>query len=459
MRRTPHGPPDDEGMSLVEVLVAMMIFAVISTGIIFTMLSLLSVTRDSRARQVALNLASEEVDDARTSGDLFELLDGERAVQVDDTTYHVRRSTRWVTDPGQDLQCGTSGSAAGSTLRYKRVNVEVTWDNMRSQTVPVRSDTIVSPDSHLNDPTLGTILVSVLSGDGSGRPGVSVSASAGSPHNGAKTPAVGPAATDAQGCSYILKVVPGNYDVSVSMPGYVDHQQNRVGKLTVGVGAGVSASAGFQYDRAATVTPRYASNVPPVSAETVRLPSNLDISFVSSYGTHVVPNRAASVELFPFSSGYTVLAGKFVAPSQANNGCLSVDPALWESGPDGVTAVGPPVPVTATTKPGERASVDLPMGLVSVSGSGRYLRATTAPPQGADPGCTVPMTYTFDLQGGDSAASTPTLGLPPGTWTISRGRSVSATAPVGAEQLKVVSRGAVAGAGTVVLDPRTEVTP
>jgi prepilin-type N-terminal cleavage/methylation domain-containing protein len=459
MQRNLTDRPDDEGMSLVEVLVAMMIFAVISTGIIFTMLSMLSVTRDSRARQVALNLASEEVDDVRTTGDLFELLDANRSVQVNDTTYHVKRSTRWVTDPGQDLQCGTSGSAAGSTLRYKRVNVEVTWDNMRSQTVPVRSDTVVSPDSHLNDPTLGTILVSVLSGDGSGRPGVAVGASVSSPANGARPLTVNPAATDAQGCTYILKVAPGNYDIKVTRAGYVDHKQNPTGTMTVGVGPGASASAGFQYDQAAKVTTRLAANYVPAAGETVRFPSNLDTSFVSSYGTHLLTGGSTTATVFPFSSGYTVLAGKFVAPSDANAGCVSVDPASWVPGPDGAVTLGPPDATTATTRPGGASTVDVPMGVVKVAGAGRYLRATTAAPQGADPGGAVPMTYTFDVGGNANGASTQTIALPPGTWTIARGNAASSTAAVPAAQLTVMSRGLVAGPGTVLLDPRVEVAP
>lgn len=457
MRRTPHGSPDDEGMSLVEVLVAMMIFAVISTGIIFTMLSMLSVTRDSRARQVALNLASEEVDDVRTTGGLFELLDANRSVQVNDTTYHVKRSTRWVTDPGQDLQCGTSGSAAGSTLRYKRVNVEVTWDNMRSQTVPVRSDTVVSPDSHLNDPTLGTILVSVLSGDGSGRPGVGVEASVSKPSNGAKPLAVLPAPTDAQGCSYILKVVPGNYDLTVRLPGYVDHKQNPTGTLTVGVGAGSSASAGFQYDRAATVNvkPEYSGDYVPAPGETVLLPKDLETSFVSSYGTHLLTDGATTATVFPFSSGYSVLSGKFVAPSDAGAGCIAVDPARWPIVVDAGTTFGPPAVGPAVTTPGGTSTTTALMGVLQVSGSGQYIQAKTTTPQGDDPGCAVPMTYTFKL--GENSPSVQTIALPPGSWTIARGANMNALKSV--SQLDLKTRGSVTAAGTIVLDPRVEVLP
>ena len=72
-RRLAAGP--DEGSSLVEVIVAMFIFALISVGVVHTMTSVLSVSRDSRSRQVALNLAAQAIDRSReSSDDLFALL-------------------------------------------------------------------------------------------------------------------------------------------------------------------------------------------------------------------------------------------------------------------------------------------------------------------------------------------------------------------------------------------------
>ncbi len=68
----------------------MMIFALLSTGLLYTMLSVLSVGRDSRARQVAANLAAEEIDLARDASSLFDARAG-RAPPCDlnGDTFHV----------------------------------------------------------------------------------------------------------------------------------------------------------------------------------------------------------------------------------------------------------------------------------------------------------------------------------------------------------------------------------
>src|SRR5690606_2055259 len=117
---------------------------------------------------------------------------------------------------------------------------------------------------HINDPSMGTILVSVLSGDGTGRPGVTVTAVPASPANGAGPLTVAPAKTDPQGCTYILKVKPGNYTVGVSTSNYVSHTQATSSSQVVGVAAGESAAVGFQYDAAATFVMKHAmGNVPP----------------------------------------------------------------------------------------------------------------------------------------------------------------------------------------------------
>lgn len=458
-RRLMSAQQGESGMSLVEVLVAMMIFAFVSTGIIYSMLATLSITRDARARQVALNLAAQEIDLARDAADLFDLYDDNRTVTLNGDVYTVNRSTQWVSDPGLDLQCGSSaGGSGGGTLRYKRVNVTVTWENMRSSTTPVRSDTVISPTDHINDPTLGTILVSVLSGDGTGRSGVSVSAAPGSPANGAAVLGVAPANTDVQGCSYILSVVPGNYVVTVSRSGYVDENQNGTSTRTIGVAAGTAASAGFQYDKAATLVVKYAANYTPAAGETVRIPNNMQTSFVSSYGTHSKPTTAALTQnfsLFPFQSGYTPLAGKYVAESATDAGCVSVDPAAWPDGVDvdGVTPITGAANTSVATSGGTSVNAPVAMGVVRVAsgGAGTYLKAVSAAPAGGDPGCSVPMTYTF---GSVLASPAATIALPPGSWTLYQGGSSSQTQVIPSARLTPLTRGIVTAPSTITLDPR-----
>ena len=224
---------DEDGVTLIEVLMAMLIFAIVSTGLIFTMLSVLSLGRDSRARQVAANLAAEDIDRTREEKDIFDLQDKSYTRALNGDTFHVDRDTSWVSDPDLEFQCGAGGGA----LRYKRVNITITWDGMRGGTEPVRADTVLDAKDRINDPTRSTLLVSVLNGEGLGSQGVSVSAqptTAAGVAVGAALPSV---LTDAEGCAYVLKAPPGNYKITVSKTGYVDINQSTAPSVQLSVSA------------------------------------------------------------------------------------------------------------------------------------------------------------------------------------------------------------------------------
>ena len=209
------------GFSLVEVLIAMMVFAILSIGVAYSLLSVLAMTKEGRAREMATNLAAQEIDLDRSAKDVFTLGDSTRTVSNALGSFIVKRTTQWVSGAGEGNGCG-SGTGV---LQYKRINVSVTWDGMRAGALPVRTDTQLAPKNVINDPALGTIIVSTLTAGGAGSAGISVSAAPTPGVAGNTAVAVTGAATNAQGCSYLLKVVPGTYDVTVSRAGYIDNGQ------------------------------------------------------------------------------------------------------------------------------------------------------------------------------------------------------------------------------------------
>jgi len=440
---------NDAGVSLIEVLVAMLIFAIIAVGVGYGLITSLYLGNDARSRESAVNLAAQEIDLARSAGNVFAVLENTSTVVQNGTTFTLHRSTNWETTTGADGNCGSGGGQ----LRYRRVNVTVTWDSMRATTPVVRADSALGPGRRINDPALGTILVSVLTASGSGAAGVAVSAVPGVVPNGAATLTEAPAATDAEGCSYLLKVQPGTYDVTVSRPNFVDRDQATSSTQTVGVAAGGAASIAFAYDLAGTVTARYGTNF--TSGSTL-LPTNLSTTFRSTYQSYTPVNASNANEqifrLHPFAAGYAAFAGSFVAAIPSTPGCASVDPAAWTT-PAVDGAIGTAVAAVATL-PGGSATVDVPLGVLTVTGlAGQFLRAesTTAPAGSGDPGCEVATTFNF----GQLAADVTTqLGLPFGSWTFFSGAaSGSETTPVPAANLAVLTRGVAAG-GVVTLDPR-----
>ncbi len=372
---------------------AMFIFALVSTGIMYSLLSILAVSRDNRARQVATNLAAEEIDAARGVSDIVnDLVPTTSVRELNGDRYVITRTVEWVSDAASSLSCGAS--PAGEKLQYKKVNVEVTWDNMRSNR-PARADTVINPTERVNDPTKGTILMSVISSDGTGTQGVAVSAS---PGLGSSV-----APTDSLGCAFALKVNPGTYTVNLAKSGHVNEKNEPTASRSgVVITPGSTTSLAFEYDEAA----RYSIAVPalagPGAAES---PSPHKFSFINTYRTHVA--TGSSHNMYPRSAGYTVVAGDAAT-------CPAADPANWPASPDGSLVPAPLEPVPS--QPGDSVSVDVPMATVTVTGaSGWQLRAVSrAGAAGGD--CSSPVTLTFPAGGGGAR----TLALPYGAWDISR---------------------------------------
>ncbi|MGZ0211967.1 MAG: type IV pilus modification PilV family protein [Actinomycetales bacterium] len=445
----------DAGLSLLEVLVAMMIFAVVSLGVLQALVTVLAITRDNRARVVAANLASQEVDLARDAGDVFALFDDTYTKTLNGDVFTVRRSTAWVPSSNTEASCGSGGG----TLQYKRINIEVSWPNMREGTEPVRFDTLLSPDDRINDPALGTILVSVLGGSGEGSPGVSVGASPASPPEGAQSLSTSPAATDAQGCTFVLKVAPGNYNVSVSRSGYItDAGQSAAPSKLTQVVAGSASSVSFNYDKAARFNVSFVAKPSPTN---VQLSKDMPTSFLSSYGVHKSTATSSSLtrnlDLFPWRSGYVGVAGNYSAkpedPTSTATYCASPNPALWAAETvEGVTYQSPD-PIAVAANPGDNVDMTVPMGLVDVSAiPGAKLRVTSAAPVAGseDPGCTQTVVLNFDAL----AAGKTFIALPYGTWTVER-QVGAGWQPVGVGSVQSPIVGDTSSvAGVVTVDPR-----
>ncbi|BDZ45120.1 prepilin-type N-terminal cleavage/methylation domain-containing protein [Naasia aerilata] len=238
LRRT-----NDDGFTIIEVVVAMMVFAIIALGVSFSTITTIRMTGDARSREVAANLAASEIDAVRAAPDPFTVLDATRTVTIDGTRYTVARSAGWVSTTGTSSGCGTGTG----NLQYKRVNVAVSWSGQLNSNSAARADTILAPSSRLNDPRYGSVLVSVLDANGAGASGVTVSLS--STAGGATVTSSIPS-TDADGCSYAFKVSEGTYEVRVSRSASLDPAQQSTPVKTIVVKKGRPSRA-----RSSTTTP------------------------------------------------------------------------------------------------------------------------------------------------------------------------------------------------------------
>jgi type II secretory pathway pseudopilin PulG len=169
---------DDDGISLVETVVAMMLFAVVAAVSAGLLGHIMGATRNNTQRVTAANLAAQYIEEIR----------GQRALDIPDggkvyapvllagTAYTVQRTANYVeSDSATSLCAGT-----GSSLVYKLVTVTVTWPDMGT-TEPVRSDTLKALGVGVDDlnPTLGMAAVQLLDEGGKALPGVAVTISPG----------------------------------------------------------------------------------------------------------------------------------------------------------------------------------------------------------------------------------------------------------------------------------------
>jgi prepilin-type N-terminal cleavage/methylation domain-containing protein len=454
-RKMLDGNGDSEaGLSLIEVMVAMFIFAILCVGVAYSLVSVLKMTNDARGKQTATNLAAAEIDADRALDDIVHLGPHTTVKTVGGVAYTLSVTTGWVTaGTGAGGVC-TTGTGA---LLAKQVNVSVIWAGMSTGATPVQTSTIVSPGTRLSDPDKGVIVVSAVDAVGDGTPSATITAVPAATPAGATaiTATIDP--TDAQGCGVILQVKPGNYIVSISKSGstpYVSEKQLQNPTFPVTVSAGSSSAAPFSYAQSGVFTPIYHSNYTTPTGVTVLMPTAMDTTFEST--NTIFTSTNSSFNLMPYTSGYTFLAGALAANLSATPSCKSIDPGQWTASADGLL-VGK-TPNTISSLSGQTAQPNIEMGVFRITGlaSGTYIKATgqVTPPVGtADPGCTTPSTYVVKL----TTASPATVALPFGSWKITSGTASTQTTAVAPTAILPQTLGTVvkvSGDSIVTLDPR-----
>lgn len=459
-------PAADEGFSLVEVIVAMVVFGLVSTGILTSANIVIRMTADNRSREVAANLAEQQLDTDRGILDPFDIHNipatagGVPLTQtVSGRTYTITQTTSLVSVDGNDITCGTSKSVS-----YRRITVQVDWTGRLPTTAKVQSDTILAPNGRINDSSTGSISVLVSGVGGTGESGVGVTVSPIS--GGASALTTQPAATDVDGCAYAFGLTPGTYRVAISKANSVDQLQNGTPATNMPnepadlvVTAGSTSPLTFTYDQTATYPLSYA----PGSGAT--LPDTMATTFLSSSGAPYSPAGSSaplsSVSLFPYTTGYGVIAGR--EANQTTTLCAAEDPAAWAVATGvkaGTRGVAPGQQPGATS-----STVTVPMGVFTVTaptfsfGNAYVTAVGQSSTANGEPGCATPETFTFSSY--IAPGSTKTLALPYGTYQLYAGGALGATTvKIGAPIVKLPTStydgplSSVTADGVLTLDPR-----
>jgi type II secretory pathway pseudopilin PulG len=411
-RRLRNASTGDEGFLLVEVIAALIVFAILATAVLASLNLSLSVSRNDRMRAAAAHLADREIEIARyqfltnlaavtdpANQDEINLdpLPGGTAGQplvVSGVPFTVERTVH-VLPQGAAGANPCQGSGAISYLEYQ-VSANVTWTRMDG-VHPVIAETVLTPDNTVVNSAAGFF-------------GVQVNDSTGAPSNTTPVKLTNSAGTwssaiqmtGSDGCSVFQLPAAGTYSATLQDP--LQTTPNQVLTKSLTIAAGQFASVKFSYDYAATIT------LVPTAPGGYSLPTGVTTMGGSAFNSGVTtpPNMIRPFtstvlnNLYPFVDGYSAWAGS----------CVDADP-----GAEGGTR-----PANVVLAPGGSATATVPLigldvlaknaaGVVRTNATVVAFHAHDASPNG----CLADVTMTLGVTDINGRLKT---SLPYGNWTI-----------------------------------------
>ena len=419
---------DESGFSLIEVVVAMVVLLVFAGALSVTLLDGLNVSKASRQRVAASNLAARELEIVRnkfSSSDAAALaiaatssvtnpnpLVGTGTSNVDGTAYTVRRDVQWL-PTGTGVSACDGGALVNSPSL--QVFVTVTWPNMRTAQ-PVTAETVMTPLKGTTD-TLVSAYIAVKIQNADGTPAESVTATAAGPSGSYVH------TSDGSGCVVFQVGATGTYTVTLNMLGWVDQTGTQLSvKTPVGAVIGTLVTKTMTYDSSASMLVSLGTDpgfnlpttVPAINyIKLDALASPVRQTVTSATTTTLVPG------LWPKTDGYAAWPG----------GCPDSDPAGAPTtggnrGTNVVIPAGGTLPVTAKLAPIDLTVVSKVL-LVSTGVSGAVVTATNAS-TGALLCGSADKTLTL---GTTNAAGKLKTSLPYGNWTLNTNWNGNLVAP------------------------------
>jgi prepilin-type N-terminal cleavage/methylation domain-containing protein len=341
---------DDEGLTLVEMMVSLMILAMVSSGFAYGLTSAMSATRGDRARIQASNLASREIETLRNEFSAaksapLEIAAASRVTNphpldeqslpgdpliLDGMPFTVTRTVEWLTGG-----VGTSPCDGGSLVTYPSlgVNVRVSWKEEGVER-DVETNTVLTPPKGTLATIEGFIAAKVTGADGVTRvPWLPVSLNG---DGGSQT-----RVTAADGCAVFALSSPGDYTVTVDQPGYVSIEGTPSASKVETVEPGTIQVLPFSYDKAASIDLEYVflggvgdSYVVPDPPPAVTLFN----AGLPDMGKREIPSGTDTVSgLWPYVDGYSLWAGTCAMNDPAATGGSRGHPVVI---PPGETAAG-----------------------------------------------------------------------------------------------------------------------
>ena len=235
---------DERGSMLIEVLVSAVLVAVIGVALFGALNSAAKVSGKSKTRAGAAAVAQDDQERMRAMpvATLNNFREHRDPVVMGKIAYVVDSRAEWIADAKGATDCTANGAAAD----YLKITSTVSAKNIPLKPVVVTSTVTPAPGTFTSDE--GSLAVSVVGADGTGRAGVNVSI------NG---PASDVQLTDANGCAFFGYEPVGDYNITASASGYVDPNGNATATGTSSVGSQTVATLSLSYDQAGQATANF----------------------------------------------------------------------------------------------------------------------------------------------------------------------------------------------------------
>lgn len=385
--RDSESASSDEGFTLVEILVATLVFALTATATVGILITAIRTVRENSDRVYASNLARSEIEKQRELGtDFITIGNTTSTTTTPEGVFTISTTSNWV---GLN-QATDACEAAAPGQAYMRVHVEVSGATISD---PQISDTIIAPgdDSSLVD--TGQLAIKVADERANPVSGVTLQVR--------NVAAAGPTSTfitGPDGCVFVPKLAPSaSWQVTINRGGYVPRIVNGT-TITNAVAAAQTTRMSFEYSAASSI--EFTSSNPdfPIPPG-VPLSMGQDPLAIAPVAVTTYPKTVSS--LWPAVGGYQAWLGT----------CIAADPASFAA-----------PRTTATNRtwfavtPGAKTTAPLGGTTVRVRGLPANAPVRATPTAEATGACKTPPVY--DIGTTDSSGVL-RVELPYGKWTIS----------------------------------------
>lgn len=298
-------PSDDDGFTLVEILVATLVFALTATATVAILITAIRTVRENSDRVYAANLARSEIDRQRELGtDFITIGNTTSTTTTPEGVFTISTTSNWV---GLN-QATDACSAAAPGQAYMRVHVEVSGATISR---PQVSDTIIAPgdDSSLVD--TGQLAIKVADERANPVGGVTLQVR--------DVAAAGPTSTymtGPDGCVFVPKLAPSaSWQVTINRGGYVPRIVNGT-TATSAVVAAQTTRMSFEYAAASSMEFTSSTTDFPIPAG-IPLSMGQDPLAIAPVTVTTYPKTVSS--LWPAVGGYQAWLGT----------CIDADPASF----------------------------------------------------------------------------------------------------------------------------------